>query len=277
MFAAALIVFRESLEAALIIGVMAAATRSIPERTRWLVAGVAAGVLGAILVASSMEALSEVANGIGQELFSACVLVCAIAMLAWHNIWMSAHGRELASSARQTAQAIENGMQERSVILLIVALAVLREGSETALFLFGIATSSDNSLHSTLLGGLVGLLAGSAVGALLYAGLLRIPLKWFFAATSALVMLLAAGMASQVARLLSQADLLSSWSAPLWDTSAVLSHDSPAGTLLHGLIGYDPQPTGWQVVFYVVTLLLIATATYGVKRLTPSPLRMPQG
>lgn len=264
MFAAALIVFRESLEASLIISIMAAATRGIPSRGRWMVTGVLAGLLGAALVASSMEGISMLASGIGQELFNAGVLTLAVGMLAWHNIWMSVHGREMAAQAQNAARAISEGTRERSVIFLVVALAVLREGSETVLFLYGLATGSEEGLRTTITGGLSGLAAGALVGGLLYAGLLRIPLRWFFSITGILVLLLAASMASQVARNLIQADLLPSLGAPLWDTSALLSQSSAAGTLLHGLIGYDAQPAGMQLLFYVVVLVAIASGMFWV-------------
>jgi high-affinity iron transporter len=266
MFAAALIVFRESLEASLIIGVLAAATRGIAGRSRWLFSGAVAGALGAVVVASSMGAISDMASGVGQELFNAAVLTLAIGMLAWHNIWMSSHGRAMAMQVRNTAQAIREGTQERSVIFLVVALAVLREGAETVLFLYSVASGSDDGMRTTLTGGLGGLVAGALVGGLLYAGLLRIPLKWFFSATAALVLLLAAGMASQVARILIQADLLPSLGAPLWDTSAMLSTSSPLGSVLHGLVGYDPQPAGMQLLFYVVALACISSAMAWVAR-----------
>jgi high-affinity iron transporter len=266
MFAAALIVFRESLEAALIIGVMAAATRGIPVRGRWMLAGVVAGLLGAAGVASSMEAISNLASGIGQELFNAGVLTLAVAMLAWHNIWMSSHGREMAMNVKSTARAIHDGSKARSVIFLVVALAVLREGAETVLFLYGVATGSEDGLRDTVSGGLAGVAAGALVGGLLYVGLLRIPLKWFFSATGVLVLLLAASMASQVARLLIQADLLPAWGAPLWDSSWLLTQSSALGTLLHALIGYDPQPSGMQLLFYVVVLMGIAAGMVLVSR-----------
>ena len=266
MFAAALIVFRESLEAALIIGVMAAATRGIPRRERWMGAGLVAGLLGAVAVASSMGAISNWADGAGQELFNAGVLTLAVCMLAWHNIWMSSHGREMAMNVKDMAKAIHNGSKAQSAIFLVVALAVLREGAETVLFLYGVATSSESGLRDTLTGGAAGIAAGALVGGLLYAGLLRIPLKWFFTAAGVLVLLLAAAMASQVARLLVQADVLPSLATPLWDTSAVLSDSSALGTLLHGLIGYDPQPSGMQMVFYGITLVTIATGMWLVGR-----------
>ncbi len=257
MFAAAIIVFRESLEAALIISVMAAATRGIPLRSRWIVGGVFAGLVGAALVASSMEAISNWASGIGQELFQAGILALAVGMLAWHNIWMSVHGREMAQQISRTAREINQGSREGSVIFLVVALAVLREGSETVLFLYSIATGSVGGLRTTILGGLGGLSAGALVGGLLYAGLLRVPVRLFFSITGALVLLLAASMASQLARNLIQADLLPSLGAPLWDTSAMLTQSSALGTLLHGLVGYDAQPSGMQLVFYIATLALI--------------------
>jgi high-affinity iron transporter len=257
MFAAALIVFRESLEASLIISIMAAATRGIPFRNRWILSGVLAGLAGAALVASSMGAISNMASGMGQELFNAAILTLAVGMLAWHNIWMSAHGREMASQARNAAREISDGTRERSVIFLVVALAVLREGSETVLFLYSLVTSSEGGLPSTVSGGLSGLGAGLLVGTSLYAGLLRIPLRWFFSITGILVLLLAASMASQAARFLIQADLLPSLGAPLWDTSDVLSQTTALGTLLHSLVGYEAQPAGMQVMFYVVALIAI--------------------
>jgi len=266
MFAAAIIVFRESLEASLIFSIMAAATRGIPSRTRWIVAGICAGFAGAALVASSMELISNMASGMGQEFFNVGILMLAVGMLAWHNIWMSIHGREMAAQALNTARSINDGTREHSVIFIVVALAVFREGSETVLFLYGLATGSADGLRTTLTGGLGGLAAGALVGGLLYAGLLRIPLRRFFSITGILVMLLAASMASQAARFLIQADLLPSLGAPLWDTSGLLSQSTALGTLLHGLIGYDAQPAGMQVVFYVVTLVAI---TAGMRWVAP--------
>lgn len=150
------------------------------------------------------------------------------------------------------------------MIFIVVALAVLREGSETVLFLYSLATSSADGFRTTVNGGLGGLAAGALVGGLLYAGLLRIPLRWFFSITGVLVLLLAASMASQAARFLIQADLLPSLGAPLWDTSAVLSQTTAVGMLLHGLVGYDPQPAGMQILFYVVVLVIIASAMWWV-------------
>src|SRR5258708_8013661 len=98
MFGTALIVFREVLEAALIIGIVAAATRGIPGRNGWIFAGLGAGLLGSLLVAFGAEFLSQLAEGMGQELFNASILGLAVVMLAWHNIWISAPGRDLSTT-----------------------------------------------------------------------------------------------------------------------------------------------------------------------------------
>lgn len=258
MFATAIIVFREVLEAAILIGIIAAATRSISGRNRWLSAGILAGLAGSALVAASTDMIAGMVNGIGQELFNASVLGIAVLMLAWHNIWMSSHGAALAAEAKNVGNAIRDGRQELSILLVVVGLAVLREGSETVLFLYGISTSQGAGASTLLLGGLAGALAGITVGYALYAGLLRIPMRWFFTATGVLVLLLAAGMASQAAHFLIQADLLPSLAAPIWDTSALLPMNTIPGMLLHSLIGYDPRPAGMQLIFYVFTLVSIA-------------------
>ncbi len=258
MFATAIIVFREVLEAAILIGIIAAATRSIPGRNRWLAAGLLAGLAGSALVAASTDMIAGLVNGIGQELFNALVLGIAVLMLAWHNIWMSSHGAALAAEAKNVGNAIRDGQQELSILLVVVGLAVLREGSETVLFLYGVSTSQGAGASALLLGGLAGALGGVAVGYALYAGLLRVPMRWFFTATGVLVLLLAAGMSSQAAHFLIQADLLPGLATPLWDTSAMLPMNSIPGMLLHSLIGYDPRPAGMQLIFYVFTLITIA-------------------
>jgi high-affinity iron transporter len=271
MFGTALIVFREVLEAALIVGIVAAATRGIAGRARWIAAGIAAGVFGSLAVAAGAGVLSQLAEGMGQELFNATILGVAVAMLAWHNIWMSIHGRELASHAKEVGAGIRSGSKALSVLLVVVAIAVLREGSETVLFLYGVAISGDEARMPMILGGAIGLAGGVAVGWFLFAGLLRIPLKYFFTATSFLVLLLAAGMASQAARFLIQADVIPSLAAPLWDTSSLVSNSSLLGKALTGMIGYDARPAGMQIAFFMVVLVAVWAGMSWAKRRYESP------
>lgn len=257
MLGSAIIVFREVLEAALIVGVIAAATRALPARNRWLLAGIVAGLAGSLTVASLTGRIAEMAEGAGQELFNAGILGLAAVMLAWHNIWMARHGAKLARDARQLGQDVVSGSREMSALGIVVALAILREGSETALFLYGLLTGGEETLASVFGGGALGLLAGVVAGYGLYAGFLRIPVRLFFTATSGLILLLTAALASQAARFMVQADLLPSLATPLWDSSWLLSNASLAGRFLHTLIGYEAMPSGIQVVFYASTLALV--------------------
>ena len=104
-----IVVFREVLEASMVIGIVLAATRGVPDRVRWVAAGTGAGVLGALLVAAFAGEISSLMHGSGQELFNAAVLLAAVAMLGWHNVWMSRHGRELAASATRNGKEVIAG------------------------------------------------------------------------------------------------------------------------------------------------------------------------
>lgn len=257
MLGSAIIVFREVLEAALIIGIISVATRNLPSRNAWLIGGVSLGIVGSLIVASLTGQIAELSGGVGQELFNAGILGLAAVMLAWHNIWMARHGMQLARNAKQLGQDVASGNREMSALGLVIALAILREGSETTLFLYGLLAGGEETLASVLGGGAIGLLVGALAGYALYAGFLRIPARMFFAATSGLILLLAAAMASQAARFLVQADRLPSLATPLWNTSWLLENTSLPGRFLHTLIGYEAMPSGIQVVFYSVTLILI--------------------
>jgi len=125
--------------------------------------------------------------------------------------------------------------------------------------LFLYAQAAGGSSWLAVAGGIaLGSGGGCAVGLALYFGLLRIPIRYFFTATNWLLLLVAAGMASQAARFLVQADLLPPLGPMVWDTSGVLSDRSVLGQTLHALIGYDARPAGVQVLFYVITGALIA-------------------
>jgi high-affinity iron transporter len=274
MFATALIVFRESLEAALFVGIVAAATRGIAGRGRWLVAGIAAGLLGAVGLALAADRVASWADGLGQDLVNASILALALGMLAWHAVFGQRHGREAAQDGRRIGAAVLGGERTPAVLSVVVALAVLREGAETVLFVAGLAGSESGAGRQWLMLGVpVGLAAGVAVGAVVYAGLSRVPAHRVFAVTNALIVVLAASIASQLARALAQAGLVDAWTTPLWDSSSWLAPDSALGTALHALLGYDARPSGLQVLFYVASIALIIAASRRVQRAAPRAAR----
>jgi high-affinity Fe2+/Pb2+ permease len=182
MFGPAIIVLRETFEATLIIGIVAAATRGLPFRDAWLLGGIGAGVSGSLIVASITAQIAELAEGA------------------------------------------------------------------------------------------LGLFVGAVAGYGLYAGFLCIPARLFFVATSGLILLLAAAMASQSARFLVQANILPSLANPLWNTSWLLDNTSVFGRFLHALVGYEAMPSGIQVVSYTATLILILAGMRLFRVRPPSPV-----
>ncbi len=262
MFGTALIVFRESLEAALFVGIVAAATRGLSGRARWLSAGVGAGGLGAIALALLAQQLSGWLDGLGQDVVNIGVLSLALAMLLWHCIWVTTHSREMANDARQLGESVQDGERTPWALFVAVALAVLREGAETVLFVSGTLTGGTTVAPvSALTAGGLGLLAGASVGLVVYAGLAHVPARHIFSVTNVLVALLAGSLASQLARALAQAGFMEVGTTPVWDTSHLLASDSALGTVLHALVGYDARPSAAQLASYATVLLAIYSGT----------------
>ena len=257
MLPSLLIVFREVFEAGLVIGIVMAVTSSVPGRGLWVAGGVAAGVLGACIVALFTGGLSELFGGSGQELFNAGILGFAVLMLGWHNIWMARHGREIASEMRAAGEAVATGAKSLAALAVVVMIAVLREGSEVVLFLYGVAAAQGGGDLSMVAGGAAGLVLGALVCLLTYLGLITIPARYLFAVTSTLIALLAAGMAAQAIAFLQQANIVTAFDETVWNTSWILSNSSLLGRALHTLIGYVDQPTAMQLIAYAATLAVI--------------------
>ncbi len=257
MLGTLVIVFREVIEAGLIVGIVLAATRGVRGRGLWVGLGIAGGVAGACLVAAFTGELASLFEGSGQEVFNASILLLAVLMLAWHNIFMSTHGRAIAQEMKSVGADVTTGRRTLAALAIVVGVAVLREGSEVVLFLYGIASQGGTSQTAMLTGGVLGLAAGALVSAAMFYGLVAIPTKKLFAVTSSLITLLAAGMAAQAVLFLQQAGYLEVLTRTVWDTSWLLPEDSIVGRLLHTLIGYSDTPNGAQLVAYAATVLAI--------------------
>jgi high-affinity iron transporter len=269
VIAALIIVFREVFEAGLIIGIVLAVTRTVPHRNSWIGGGVLAGVLAACMVAASAGALSNLFAGMGQELFNAAILILAVVMLTWHNVWMARHGKELAGELRAAGQAVVAGEKSLLALAVVVGVAVLREGSEVVLFLYGVLATGSDTTWGVAFGGFAGLVLGALVCWLTYVGLLRIPSRALFTTTTVLIALLAAGMAAQATAFLERANWLTALDSVVWDSSWLLSDSSLPGKALHTLVGYTDQPTAMQLVVY----LAILAVTFALMRLYGAPAK----
>ena len=270
MLATAIIMFREVLEAALVVSIVLAAAKGVAGRGRWVSLGVLLGVAGACVVAGFAGAIATAMQGRGQQLLNAAVLLLAVGMLGWHNIWMGRHGKQLAQTMRAVGHDVAVGDKPLSVLMVVVMMAVLREGSEAVLFGYGIYASGAGA-GSMLAGALIGVAGGVAAGTLLYKGLLRIPTRHLFTVTGWMILLLAAGMATDAAGMLTQAGVLPAIHEGVWNSSWLLSQQSMAGRLMHILVGYTQRPSALQLIFYVATLLGIGSLMWLVNRPRPTP------
>ncbi len=272
MAGAFIIVLREVIEAGLIIGIVLAVTRLVPRRGLYVGGGIAAGLCGAAFVAAATGALSNALKGTGQEVFNASILALAVIMLGWHNVWMARHGREMSEDARKLGRDIAAGTKSLTALTAVIALTVLREGSEVVLFLYGLAVSSREAGIGLVSGGLLGLFAGASLSALTYRGLVLIPPRYLFRATSILICFMAAGMAAQAVAYLEQANIATSLSGAVWNTAWLVSDTGIAGRVLHTLAGYTSKPTGLELIAYFATL----SAIFGLMRLTAPARQHPK-
>lgn len=271
MIGALIIVFREVIEAGLIIGIVLAATRGALGSRLWITGGTLAGVLGALLVAVFMGAIGQAFGGIGQEVLNAAILGAAVIMLAWHNVWMAGHGKAMADELFKAGRGTLTGEKTSFALATVVAAAVMREGAEVVLFLYGVAAGEGNDAASMAAGGTIGLALGAAVSALTYFGLVKIPQRHLFAVTGWLIAFLAAGMAAQCAAYLQQAGLIEAMGQTVWNSSWLLRDSSVIGKVLHTLIGYDDRPSLLQLVAYGVTLAAIILLTRWARRPAAKP------
>lgn len=269
MLATAIIVFREVLEMAVVIGVVMAAAEGAPGRDRWIALGLAVGLAGAGVVAVFAGAISDAAQGMGQEYFNTAILAVAAGLIAWTVVWMRRHGRDMTARLKEAGRAVAAGESPMHMLAVVVGLAVLREGSEAVLFVYGVALSQPESWLSISAGVVAGLAGGTLVGGMLYLGLLKISARHLFSVTSLLLALLASGMAAQAAGYLVETGALPALIDPLWDSSWLMTQDGIAGRVLSVLIGYQERPSAMQALFYAGTLggILILSHRAGRKTL----------
>jgi high-affinity iron transporter len=268
MLSTAIVIFRETLEIALMLGIVLTATRGLPRRTPWIAGGFLAGAVGATFVASFAEAISAFAAGVGQEIFNACILFIAAGFIGCTALWMHTHAREMSGRLKKIGQDVTDGALPLSALAVIIGLSMLREGSEIVLFVYGMALSGQ-SIASIVAGSALGIVCGAAAGIFLYYGLLKISLKYMFKVTAWMLILLVSGLAAQGAGYLSAAGYFPGMSGTLWNSTWLVEDGGIAGKVLHSLIGYSARPTHIEGIFYVsmfAGMLMLMDITTGEKK-----------
>ncbi len=264
MLQIAIVVFREILEISLILGILTAATKEIPGRTKWIASGLTLGIAASLLLAFFTDKISESLDGMGQEFFNGLILISASVMIGWTVLWMQKHARSISGELKRLSNSVREGKKPLYILLVVVFLSVLRESAEVVLFTYSYYVSG-TEISGIIYGLIAGLILGSAVGFALYLGILKAFGKYFFIVTTWLLIFLSAGIASQGIGFWINAQITPTLGE--FDFSMILSQQSFIGKFLHIFFGYIDQPAGAQLLTYFVTLAALIVGLKIAKKL----------
>src|SRR5262245_45740121 len=260
MGAAFVITLREGIEAALIVSILLAYLRQLGRqdlsRLVWWGTVVAAAVsfgVGTVIFAIGAEF-----EGRAEEIFGGLATLTAVGVLTWMIFWMRRQGARIKSELQQKVNValVAGG----TALTLLAFFAVLREGVETALFLFAAAEGTavaSGSVASQLLGAFLGLALAIVLAVLLYRGAIHMNLRSFFRLTGLILIVVAAGLFAAGVPELQEAGWLPFLEGTAFDISATLPDDSGLGAILRGLVGYSASPTVLEVVAWIGYLVIV--------------------
>jgi len=255
-----LIMLREGIEAALIVGIVAGYLRQTG-RGAWMPAVWAGIMLAAALslfVGAALQMVSAEFPQKAQELFEALVGLVAVGVLTSMVFWMRKASRSIAAGLRQSVESAFSGgasaARQGYALIAMVFFAVAREGLESVFFL--LATFQQSSGYGAPLGALLGLAVAAAVGYGIYVGGVRLDLRRFFRWTGIFILVVAAGILSGSVRALHEAGLWNGLQAVAFDLSRVLPADGALGAVFAGIFGYHDTPAVGEVIAYAAYLAI---------------------
>jgi high-affinity iron transporter len=271
MAAAFFITLREGLEAALIVGIIAAYLVKIDRRDalRGVWIGVGAAVAISVVAGAIVVATVGRLPLIVQESIEGLAAVLAVVVLTWMLFWMRRQGRAMKG---ELEHGVDLALAGGSVLALagLAFVSVTREGLETVLFLFAIGSSSGPAIP-TLLAALAGLAVAVAVGWAIFAAGIRVDLRRFFTITGVVLIFVSAGLVAFAVHEFGEAGLIVN-AGHAFDVGAVLPDSSPLGSVLAGLFGYRSAPTPLEAIAYLAYLIpVLVLFVWGGRRRVAAP------
>ena len=255
MGGAFVITLREGLEAGLIVAIILAYLKSTNQRPHFRTVLIAALVAVAVSLAvgAAIFTIAGEFDGRAAEAFEGLAMLAAVGVLSWMIVWMKRQSAGIKKSLeREVAEAV--GMGSVFALALIPFSAILREGLETAVFLFA-ATRTSAPLESTA-GATAGLIVAAGLAWGIYSGGYRLNLRVFFNVTGVLLIVFAAGLLAHGIHELQEAALLPVLIQHVWDVNGVLDDGSGVGLWLKALLGYNGNPSLLEVIAYPLYLAL---------------------
>jgi high-affinity iron transporter len=262
MGASFVIALREGIEAALIVSIVLAYLKQVgaSDRARYVWWGTAIALLLSIALGAVIFAAGAEFEGRSEELFEGIVTLAAVSVLTWMIFWMRRQGARIRTELQEK---VDTALVAGGLALAGLAFfAVLREGVETALFLFAAAQGTavegaETAPVAQLVGAALGLGLATLLGVLLYRGGIRMNLRTFFRVTGWILIVVAAGLFAYSMHELQEAGVIPLLDGQAYDISAVLPDDEGIGATLRGLVGYNADPTWLEVVAWLGYLVVV--------------------
>ncbi|HEX3790832.1 MAG TPA: iron uptake transporter permease EfeU [Pseudonocardiaceae bacterium] len=260
---------REGLEAALIVGIIAAFLGQRGRRDAlpgvWIGVGIA--VLICVAFGIGLHLLSDTLDFTQQERLETVVGAFAVVMVTYMVLWMSRHARNMKGDLESAASTALAKGSTRALVLMAF-LAVLREGFETVVFLLAVAQSSQSS-SDALIGAILGILVAIGIGYGIYRGGVRLNMARFFKITGAVLVIVAAGLVMSTLHTAWEGQWINFGQERALDLSGLVRAGTPLASLFTGVLGLQPTPTvleitGWLI--YAVPMLAVVLWPRGARR-----------
>ncbi len=257
MFQIAMVVFREFLEITILIGFFGAAARNLKDFKLLMISGILIGCFGASLIAFFAKYIADSLDGIGSDIFDVVVILITVVMLCFTLVWMKNYSHKLKTNIRSVAEAIESGTLSKAMLIGLIASTIFREGSEIVLLVHSVSMINNEEVYAYISGFTIGALSGITCGLTIYFSLFIFAKKYIFSISTIFMTFIAAGLAGEAAKILSNIGMINILTNVAWDTSSFISDNSLAGRILKVVIGYSARPKEIEILFYLCTILTI--------------------
>lgn len=258
VFSSFLITSRETLEAALVVGIVYSylSKTGNDQYKKTVYYGVLFGIILSVICAFLFTSFAGGFEGRAEELFEGSIMLIAATLLTTMILWMLKQKNISKDIENKVNAHIKSAIYNRNYaygIFSLVMFAVLREGVETVLFFGAINYSSKVSIF----GAVLGIITAIGIGYMFFIGSKKINIKKFFAISSIFLILISAGLVAHGVHELQEANIFPVITKHVWDTNSILDETSMIGSFLKGIFGYNGNPSLLEVISYIVYILII--------------------
>lgn len=262
MLTTVIIIFREVLEAAILISLLMVLHLQFHFYRYWLGIAILTGIGGAFLYANTFVDISAWADGSGQEIVNAFSLLCVGTCLAMQLLLSARCYRGTLDNSRLSSRFPIGALTLSATIIMTMAIA--REGSEIIVYYSGITEQQRHS-NSMIIGGIIGGGLGICIGVLFFTILYQLAIRNLMLVSSLLLVLITAGVMMEATQYFIQAGWILT-DEPLWDTSSFLSESSITGQLLYAVFAYEASPTLEEVMAWCLTAGLLGSGLVIIRK-----------